>query len=110
MIYEQEANAQTLETDTIFEFDYDGLTPSDRVFTASGYAYTSLSDPLRHPISFILVDNEGNNNGTIGYTSITLEAVQEEILPVSQRTPQVRDAIVAAVPGVDIGETQLARS
>ena len=89
------------ETDTIFEFDYDGLTPSDKEFTATGYAYTSLSDPLKHEISFIVVDAEGNNNGTTGYSPITLEAVKAEIVPVSERTPQVRDAIVAAVPGVN---------
>ena len=101
------------ETDTIFEFDYDGLTPSDKEFTATGYAYTSLSDPLQHKISFILVDKEGNNNGTTGYRPITLEAAQKKIVPVSERTPQVRDAIVRAVPGVnnvnDVTAAHLAR-
>ena len=85
------------ETDTIFEFDYDGLTPSDKIYAASVDAYTSLSDPLIHPIYFIVVDTEGNNSGTLGFTQIKLEAadIQTEIVPVSERTPQVRDAIVA---------------
>ena len=40
------------------------------------------------------------------------EPITLEIVPVSERTPQVRDAIVAAVPGVDaaadVTETHLA--
>ncbi len=89
------------KTDTVFSFDYDGLTPSDKEFTATGYAYTSLSDPLQHQISFLMVDEEGNNNGTTGYTPITLEAVQKEVVPVSERTPQVAEAILGRVRSND---------
>ncbi|MYE91580.1 hypothetical protein F4X33_21580, partial [Candidatus Poribacteria bacterium] len=40
------------ETDTIVEFDYDGVTPSDSL--------TSLSIPTRHPISIEAIDVNGN--------------------------------------------------
>ncbi len=42
------------ETDTIVEFDYDGVTPSDSL--------TSLSTPTRHPIAITAIDVNGNNS------------------------------------------------
>ena len=44
------------EKDTIVEFDYDGIIPSD--------GFTSLSDPAGHPITIEVVDTEGNVSGT----------------------------------------------
>ena len=40
----------------IFEFDYDGVIPSN--------GGTSLSDPIRHPIYVLAVDTDGNVRGT----------------------------------------------
>ena len=48
------------EKDTIVEFDYDGVIPSD--------GFTSLSDPVIHPIYVYVVDTDGN----IGYASFGL--------------------------------------
>ena len=89
------------ETDTIVEFYYDGKTPSDRVFSGSPI-YTSFSDPLQHEIYVVVVDTDGNRTNTFSPISFTLEVgnVQAEIVPLSERTPQVRDAIVDAVPGI----------
>ena len=44
------------EKDTIVEFDYDGVIPSD--------GFTSLSDPVGHPITIEAVDTDGNVSGT----------------------------------------------
>ena len=44
------------EKDTIVEFDYDGVIPSD--------GFTSLSDPIGHPITVEAVDTDGNVNRT----------------------------------------------
>ena len=86
------------ETDAVVEFNYDGKTPSDRVFSGSPI-YTSFSDPLQHTIYVVAVDTDGNRTNTFSPISFTLEeGVVQEIIPVSERTPQVRDAIVAAVP------------
>ena len=41
-------------TDTIVEFDYDGVTPSDSL--------TSLSTPTRHPITIEAIDVNGNTS------------------------------------------------
>ena len=100
----------TGETDTIVEFNYDGKTPSDRVFSSSP---TSFSDPLRHGIYVVAVDTDGNRTNTFTPMRFTLEeGVVQEITPLSERTPEVRDAIVAAVPGVnsanDVTEAHLA--
>ena len=97
------------ETDTVVEFNYDGRTPSDQ-----GSPYTSLSDPTRHKIYFQVVDSEGNNRGNLAFRIFTLE--ETEILPVGQRTAQVREAILGVVrlddPNVssyaEIDETHLA--
>ena len=91
----------TGETDSIVEFNYDGKTPSDRVYSSS--PYTSFSDPLRHGIYVVAVDTDGNRTSTSAPMRFTLEeeVTQEIIIPLSDRTPQVRDAIVAAVPGVN---------
>ena len=85
------------ETDTIVEFNYDGKTPSDRVFSSSP---TSFSDPLRHGVYVVAVDTDGNRTDTFAPMRFTLEegVAQEIIIPLSDRTPQVRDAIIAAVP------------
>ena len=48
------------DRDTVFEFDYDGVIPSDGL--------TSLSDPVIHPIYVHVVDKDGN----IGYDSFGL--------------------------------------
>ena len=40
------------DRDTVFEFDYDGVIPSD--------GFTNLSDPVIHPISVHAVDTDGN--------------------------------------------------
>ena len=48
------------DRDTVFEFDYDGVIPSD--------GFTSLSDPVIHPIYVYVVDTDGN----IGYASFEL--------------------------------------
>ena len=44
------------EKDTIVEFDYDGVIPSD--------GFTSLSDPVGHPITIEAVDTDGNVSRT----------------------------------------------
>ena len=44
------------EKDTIVEFDYDGVIPSD--------GFTSLSDPAGHPITIEAVDTDGNVSRT----------------------------------------------
>ena len=86
------------ETDTVVEFNYDGKTPSDRIFSGSPI-YTSFSDPSRHTIYVVIVDTDGNRTSTFSPISFTLEeGLVQEISPLSERTPQVRDAIVAAVP------------
>ncbi len=99
------------ETDTIIEFNYDGITPSDRTYSSP--PYTSLADPLQHHIGFLFTDMLGNNEGNVIYPRFVFEGkIINTDLPVSQRTPQVRDAIVAAVPGVsnanDVTKTHLA--
>ena len=90
------------ETNTIVEFNYDGHTPSDTQFISGPSFYSSLSDPLQHTIYVVVVDADGNRTDTFSPIRYTLEAgnVQAEIVPVSERTPQVRDAIVSAVPGI----------
>ncbi len=89
------------ETDAIVEFDYDGITPSDKVGT-DPEAHTSLSNTPQHKIYVVAVDTDGNRTKTFSPISFTLEVgnVQAEIVPLSERTPQVRDAIVDAVPGI----------
>ena len=59
------------ETDTIVEFNYDGKTPSDRVFSGSPI-YTSFSDPLQHKIYVVAVDTDGNRTNTFSPISFTL--------------------------------------
>ena len=44
------------EKDTVVEFDYDGVIPSD--------GFTSLSDPVGHPIIIDAVDTDGNVSRT----------------------------------------------
>ena len=44
------------EKDTVVEFDYDGVIPSD--------GFTSLSDPIGHPITIEAVDTDGNVSRT----------------------------------------------
>ena len=89
------------ETDAIVEFDYDGITPSDKVGT-DPEAHTSLSNTPQHKIYVVAVDTDGNRTKTFSPISFTLEVgnVQAEIVPLSERTPQVRDTIVDAVPGI----------
>ena len=98
------------ETDTIVEFSYDGLPPIDNRWY--GAHRTSLSNPMQHPISFRVVDTEGNSYGHVaGVSEFVLEAVQPSMTPVSERTPQVRDAIVAAAgvnSATDVTEAHLA--
>ena len=86
------------ETDTVVEFNFDGRVPSDSDKT-DPELHRTLANTNQHEIRVMAVDTEGN-----WFTSyITLEAgvVQEILIPLSDRTPQVRDAIVAAVPGVN---------
>ncbi len=89
------------ETDTTVVFNFDGRVPSDSDKTDPD-AHKTLANANQHEISVMAVDTEGN-----WYRSnfITLEAGEaQEIkitIPLSDRTPQVRDAIVAAVPGVN---------
>ncbi len=82
------------ETDTTVVFNFDGRVPSD-----GDDPDMTLANTDQYEISVMAVDTEGN-----WYRSnfITLEAGEaQEIVPVSDRTPQVRDAIVAIVPGVN---------
>ena len=51
------------EKDTIVEFDYDGVIPSD--------GFTNLSDPVGHPITVYVVDKDGD----VGYASFTLAEI-----------------------------------
>ena len=51
------------EKDAIVEFDYDGVIPSD--------GFTSLSDPVGHPIAVYVVDKDGD----VGYASFTLAEI-----------------------------------
>ena len=51
------------EKDTIVEFDYDGVIPSG--------GFTSLSDPVIHPIYVEAVDTNGN----VGYDSFGLTEI-----------------------------------
>ncbi len=87
------------ETDTTVVFNFDGRVPSDSD-KSDPDAHKTLANANQHEISVMAVDTEGN-----WYRSnfITLEAgeAQEITIPLSDRTPQVRDAIVAAVPGVN---------
>ena len=61
------------DKDAIVEFQYDGVIPStDRDDHYSHFLYrTSLSDPVRHPISVLAVDADGN----VGSTSFVLEEI-----------------------------------
>ena len=99
------------ETDTVVEFDFDGKLPSDNVGTAPE-AHTTLSNTNRHPIAVISVDTDGNSTDIINPISFTLVAGHSPDFPVSERTPQVRDAIVTAAPGSnsadDVTDTHLA--
>ena len=52
------------EKDTVVEFDYDGVIPSD--------GFTSLSDPAGHPIIIEAVDTDGNASET---DSVTLTEI-----------------------------------
>ena len=86
------------ETDTVVEFNFDGRVPSESDNT-DPETHRTLANTNQHEIRVMAVDTEGN-----WFTSnFTLEegVVQEIIIPLSDRTPQVRDAIVAAVPGVN---------
>ena len=51
------------EKDTVVEFDYDGVIPSD--------GFTSLSDPVGHPITVEAVDTDGN----VSHTYFTLTEI-----------------------------------
>ena len=46
------------ETDTVVEFDYDGIIPSDGVIRSN--RFMSLSDSVAHPITIYVVDAAGN--------------------------------------------------
>ena len=59
------------ETDAIVEFDYDGITPSDKVGTAPE-AHTSLSNTPRHKIYVVAVDTDGNRTSTFSPISFDL--------------------------------------
>ena len=86
------------ETDTVVEFNFDGRVPSDSDKT-DPELHRTLANTNQHEIRVMAVDTEGN-----WFTSyITLEegVAQEIIIPLSGRTPQVRNAIVAAVPGIN---------
>ncbi len=83
------------ETDTVVEFNFDGRVPSDSDKT-DPETHRTLANTNQHEISVIAVDTEGD----WFRSNFTLKAgnVQADIVPVSERTPQVRDAIIAAVP------------
>ena len=86
------------ETDTVVEFNFDGSVPSESNNTDLE-THRTLANTNQHEIRVMAVDTEGN-----WFTSnFTLEegVAQEILIPLSDRTPQVRDAIVAAVPGVN---------
>ncbi len=59
------------ETDAIVEFDYDGITPSDKVGTAPE-AHTSLTNTPRHKIYVVAVDTDGNRTNTSSPISFDL--------------------------------------
>ncbi len=66
------------EKDTIVEFDYDGVIPSD--------GFTNLSDPAGHPITIEAVDTDGN----VGSTSFTLAEISPHyITSLDAHTAQV---------------------
>ena len=86
------------ETETVVEFNFDGRVPSESDNT-DPETHRTLANTNQHEIRVMAVDTEGN-----WFTSnFTLEegVAQEILIPLSDRTPQVRDAIVAAVPGVN---------
>ena len=66
------------EKDAIVEFNYDGVIPSD--------GFTSLSDPVGHPIAIEAVDTDGNVSGT----SFTLTEISpHHITSLDEHTAQV---------------------
>ena len=87
------------ETDTVVEFDYDGITPSDRTYQVPP-PHTSLSDPPQHVIQVAAVDTVGNRISTFSPISFTLRGVDTtqhpDLIRLSNRTPGVWNAIVAA--------------
>ena len=66
------------EKDTIVEFDYDGVIPSD--------GFTSLSDPIGHPIIIDAVDTDGNVSRT--YFILT-EMSPHHIISLDEHTAEV---------------------
>ena len=66
------------EKDTIVEFDYDGVIPSD--------GFTSLSDPVGHPIIIDAVDTDGNVSRT--YFTLT-EISPHHIISLDEHTAEV---------------------
>ena len=72
------------EKDTIVEFDYDGVIPSD--------GFTNLSDPAGHPITIEAVDTDGN----VGGTSFTLAEISpHHITSLDAHTAQVYSVSLA---------------
>ena len=66
------------EKDTVVEFDYDGVIPSD--------GFTSLSDPAGHPIAVEAVDTDGNVSRT--YFTLT-EISPHHIISLDEHTAEV---------------------
>ena len=66
------------EKDTVVEFDYDGVIPSD--------GFTSLSDPVGHPIIIDAVDTDGNVSRT--YFILT-EISPHRIISLDEHTAEV---------------------
>ena len=83
------------ETDTVVEFNFDGRVPSDSDKT-DPETHRTLANTNQHEISVIAVDTEGD--WFRSDFTLRVGVVQEITVPLSERTPQVRDAIIAAVP------------
>ncbi len=66
------------EKNTVVEFDYDGVIPSD--------GFTSLSDPVGHPIIIDAVDTDGNVSRT--YFTLT-EISPHHIISLDEHTAEV---------------------
>ena len=76
----------TGDRDTIVEFDYDGVIPSD--------GFTNLSDPAIHPIYVEAVDTDGD----VGYASFGLaESSPHHIATFDEHTSGVRSVAFSPV-------------
>ena len=76
------------ETDTVVEFTYNGTIPSD-----TSDIRTNLLNRLRHYVYISAVDKQGNRIDHPREIKLTPTSIKRAKVPVSQRSPRVRDYI-----------------